>query len=220
MREVTVESWSLKVSAVNGQQYGNTYQPATKNIRHRRRHVDIFPHDVIRADSRHLVLRALSFAPYLLPYHPDPAIVRLGVILGRVMGDHEFQPLHRPQPALESLSSLDDVVHVGVVERLRSQGGIVGSRVEKGGFGEVGKDCERHSTSWGEALGKSFKLVRTSVGVDAAHFLCFGGSPLYLIQRRLLRHRLGSVVKVGMRINQDGQGIETVPIYNVIQGPK
>ena len=160
MREVTVESWSFKVSAVNGQQYGSTYQPATKNIRHRRRHVDIFSHDIVRADARHLVLRALSFAPYLLPYHPDPAIVRLGIVLGRVMSDHEFQPLHRPQPALESFSSLDDVVHVGVVERLRCQGGIVGSRVEKGGFGEVGKDCEKAFNELRRSFAKCLNSVK------------------------------------------------------------
>ena len=158
VREVTVESWSLKVRAVNEQQYCSTYQPATKDVRHRRGHVDILPHDIVRADCRHLVLRALSLAPYLFPYHPDPAMIRLGIVLGRVMSDHEFQPLHRPQPALESFSSLDDVVHVGVVERLRSQGGIVGSRVEEGGFGEVGKDCEVCSMSWGRSFGEVSQL--------------------------------------------------------------
>lgn len=76
-------------------------------------------------------------------------MVRLGVILRWVVSDHEFQPLHRPQPALERFSGLDDVEHVGVVERLRRQGGVVGGRVEEGGFGEVGKHCERHSASWG-----------------------------------------------------------------------
>ena len=215
MREVTVESWSLKVSAVNGQQYGSTYQPATKNIRHRRRHVDIFPHDVIRADSRHLVLGALSFAPYLLPYHPDPAIVRLGIIFGRVMGDHEFQPLHRPQPALESLSSLDDVVHVGVVERLGGQGGIVGSRVEKGGFGEVGKDCERHSMSWGEALGKSLNsyvpvlvwMPPISCALGDRHCISSRGGSCAIVWDLLSRLACGSI-----------QGIEQYPSTTLYKG--
>ena len=65
-------------------------------------------------------------------------MTRLGIIFRGIMSDHEFQPLHRPQPALESFSSLNNVVHVGVVERLRSQGGVVGGSIEKGGFGEVG----------------------------------------------------------------------------------
>ncbi len=82
-------------------------------------------------------------------------MVRLGVVLGRVMSDHELQPLHRPQPALESFSSLDNVVHVGVVERLRGQDGIVGGRVEEGGFGEIGKHCERETfNELGRALGR------------------------------------------------------------------
>lgn len=122
------------------------YQSAAKNIPQRWRHVNILPHDIVRADPRDLVLRALSLTPILLPYNPDPAMLRLGVVLGRVVSDHEFQPLHRPQPALESFSGLDDVEHVGVVERLRGQGGVVGGRVEKGGFGEVGKHCKETHT--------------------------------------------------------------------------
>lgn len=59
------------------------------------------------------------------------------------MNDHEFQPLHRPQPALESFSGLDNVVHVGVVERLRRQSGVVGGSVEKGRLGKVGQDCTK-----------------------------------------------------------------------------
>lgn len=59
-------------------------------------------------------------------------MVMLGIVLRRVMSDHEFEPLHGPQPALESFSGLDNVVHVWVVEGLRGQGGVVRGRVEKG----------------------------------------------------------------------------------------
>lgn len=104
-------------------------------------------------------------------------MVLLGIVLRRVMGDHEFQPLHRSQPALKSFASLDNVEHVGVVERLRSQDGVVGSGIEEWRFGEVGK---------------------YGVSVDAAHFLSLGRSPLYLIQRRLQRHGLEFVVKTDM----------------------
>ena len=82
-------------------------------------------------------------------------MVMLGIVLRRVMGDHEFQPLHRPQSALESFSSLDNVIHVGVVQRLGSQGGVVRSRVEKRGLGEVWEHCERDIQSAGESLEES-----------------------------------------------------------------
>lgn len=43
--------------------------------------------------------------------------------------------------------------------------------------------------SWGEDLGSAPTLWgRTGVGVDAPHFLSFGRSPLYLIQRGFLCH--------------------------------
>ena len=106
-------------------QYDSTYQPATKNVPHGRRHVDILAHDIVRADSYNLVLRALSLTPSLFPYNPDPAMVLLGIIFRRVMSDHEFQPLHRPQSALKSFPSLDNVEHIGVIERLRRQGSVV-----------------------------------------------------------------------------------------------
>lgn len=44
----------------------------------------------------------------------------------------------------------------------------------------------------------AMRLRLTSVGVNAAHLLSFGRSPLYLIQRRLLGHGLKFVVKTDM----------------------
>ncbi len=79
-------------------------------------------------------------------------MARFGIIFRRIMSDHEFQPLHCPQPALESFSSLNNVVHVWVVKRLCGQGGVIGGSVEKGGFSEIGKHCERDSVIVGEGL--------------------------------------------------------------------
>ena len=129
------------------------YQPAIKDVAHRRRHVDILTHDVVRADSCYLVLCALSLTPVLLSYNPDPAMVMLGIILRRVMSDHEFQPLHRPQSTLKCFPSLDNVEHVGIMERLCGQGGVVGGSIEEGGLGEVRQD-------WGELQGAGQAWIR------------------------------------------------------------
>ena len=49
----------------------------------------------------------------------------------------------------------------------------------------------------GRSLGRGDSGL-ASVGVDAAHFLSFGRSPLYLIQRWLLRHGVESVLEPDM----------------------
>ena len=57
---------------------------------------------------------------------------------------------------------------------------------KKGDSAKYGSTASETFSQLGKALKSLWEC--TGVGVDAAHFLCLGGSPLNLIQRWLLRH--------------------------------
>ena len=61
----------------------------------------------------------------------------------RLMRDHELEPLHGAQPALERFACLDDVVHGGIVVSLRCQRRVVGRDVEEGRVAKVVQDWGR-----------------------------------------------------------------------------
>lgn len=137
--EVTIEScvWVVSIMWLIT---GSTDRPAAQHITNRRRHVYVLADDKVRAQRRDLVVGTLSLPPILLADHPHPAILMLKPIVRGVVRDHEFQPAHALQMALERSSGLDDVVKVGVVQRLVGEGGIVGGWIEEGRSCEIVQD--------------------------------------------------------------------------------
>lgn len=167
VRDVTAESWAPSVT-VNGSllPHRGTYHPAADNVPHRRRHVDVDSIDIVAADWRDLVLHAMSLAPVLLPNDPNATVLDFGPIVRWIVRDHVFNSLHLPQPSLEGLARLDEVVHARLVESLYGYDGVVRGLIEEGRPSKVGQDYSKRSEM-------QFRVahVLACVGVDATHLL-------------------------------------------------
>lgn len=114
------------------------HHPTADNGTDRGCHIHIDANNIVATDRHNIILHTLSFPSGLFPDNPDTAVLHLCAVLRRIMRNHELQSLHSPQSSLESLARLEEVVHVGVAERLHCEGGIIGSLVVEWGFGEVG----------------------------------------------------------------------------------
>lgn len=141
----------------------SAYHPTSNNVTQRRRHIDILPHQIIRADWCHFVRTTLPLASILLSYDPYPTVLLLGIILRRILRDHKLEPLHRAQSFFKCIPSLDDIEHILIVHGLSHQRRVIGCCVKVGRLSEVREDYLNISlVTWSKGRDG------TGVGVDAA----------------------------------------------------